>query len=98
MEKMSIHVSSLTIEYYFLKKKGYNHYFFHNDFNVSVKKSIFCYCIKILYCTFLKPAWKCTPYDIDNVENKVGVNILFICEDIKEKEKIFFTGGIKNVF
>ncbi len=40
----------------------------------------------------------CGPYDIDNVDKKVGVNILFICEDIKEKVKIFFTGGRKNVF
>ncbi len=28
MEKMTIHVSSLTIEYYVLKKNGYNHNFF----------------------------------------------------------------------
>ncbi len=71
---------------------------FISDFDVSVNKSIFCNCINILYSTFLKPAWKCGPYDINNVEKQVGVNILFICEDIKEKVKIFFTGSRKNVF
>ncbi len=98
MDKVTIHVSSLTIEYYVLKKNGYNHNFFHSSFDVSMNKSIFCNCINILYWTFLKPAWKCDPYGIDNVEKKGGVNILFICEDIKEKVKIIFTGGRKNVF
>ncbi len=70
----------------------------HGDFDVSVNKSISCNCINILYCKFLKPAWKCGPYDIDNVETNVGVNILFICEDIKEKVKIFHTRHRKNVF
>ncbi len=97
MDKMTIHVSSLTIEYYVLKKKGYNHNFFHSNFNDSMNKSIFCNCINMLYCTFFKPAWKCGPYDLDNVGKNVGVNILFICEDIKENVKIFFTGGRKNV-
>ncbi len=32
------------------------------------------------------------------VEKKVGVNILFICEDVKENVKIFLTGGRENVF
>ncbi len=32
------------------------------------------------------------------LKKKVGVNVLFICEDIKEKVKIFFTVGRKNVF
>ncbi len=85
MDKMTIHLSSLTIGYYVLQKNGYNHNFVHSDFDVNVNKSIFCNCINILYCTFLKPAWKCGPYDIDNFEKK---NILFICEDIKEKVKI----------
>ncbi len=98
MDKMNIHVSSLTIKYYGLKKNGYNHNVFHGDFDVSVNKSIFCNGINILYCTYLKPAWKCDPDNIDNVEKKDGVNILFICEDIKEKVKIFFTWGRKNVF
>ncbi len=79
---MTIHVSSLTIEYYVLKKNRYNHNFFHIDFDVSVNKAIFCSCINILNSTFLKPASKCGSYDIDNIEKKVGVNILFICEDI----------------
>ncbi len=70
----------------------------HGDFDVSVNKSMFWNCINILYCTFLKPAWKYSPYDIDNVVKKDGVNILFICEDVKEKVKIFFTWGRKNVF
>ncbi len=87
MEKMTIHVWSLTIEYYVLKKNGYNYNIFHSDFDFSVNKSIFCNCINKLYCTFSKPAWMCCPYDIDRVEKKVGVNILFICEDIKEKVK-----------
>ncbi len=54
--------------------------------------------VSIYHCTFLKQALKRGPYDIDNIERKVGVNILFICEDIKEKVKIFFTRGRKNVF
>ncbi len=54
MDKMTIYVSRLTIEYYVLKKNGYNHNFFHRDFDVSENKSIFCNCINILYCTFLK--------------------------------------------
>ncbi len=78
MHKMTIHVPSLTIEYYVLKKNGYKHNSFHIDFDVSVNKSIFCNCINILYCTFL---------DIDNIEKKVGLTILFICEDVKEKSK-----------
>ncbi len=98
MDKMSILVSRLTIEYYVLKKNRYNHNYFHSDFDVSMNKSISCNCINILYCTSIKPAWKCGTYDIDNVENKVGVNILFICKDIKEKVKIFLTGGKKMYF
>ncbi len=78
-------MSSITIEYYVLKKNGYNHNCFHWDFNVSEYKSILCNCINILYCIFLKQAYKCDPYDINSIEKKVGVNILFICEDIKEK-------------
>ncbi len=66
MDKMTINVSSLTSEYYVLKKNGYNHNFFHSDFDVSMNKSIFCNCINILYCTCLKPAWKCGPCDIDS--------------------------------
>ncbi len=89
MDKMTINVSSLTMQYYVLKKKGCNHNFVHSNFNVGLNKSIFCNCINILYCTFLNPAWKCGPYDIDNVGKNVGVNILFICEDIKEKVKNF---------
>ncbi len=85
MDKRTIHVSSITIEYYVLKKNRYNLNLFHSDFDVSMNKPIFCNCINILYCTFLKPACMCGPYDIDNVEKIVGVNILFICEDIKEK-------------
>ncbi len=56
MDKITIHVSSLTIEYYVLKKNRYNHNFFHSDFDVSMNKSISCNSITILYCTFLKPA------------------------------------------
>ncbi len=56
MDKMTIPVSSLTIEYYVLKQNIYNHNFFHWDFDVSVNKPIFCNCINILYCTFLKLA------------------------------------------
>ncbi len=40
IDKMTIHVSSLTIEYYIFKKNGYNHNCFHSDFDVSVNKSI----------------------------------------------------------
>ncbi len=56
MDKVTIHVSSLTIEYFVLKKNRYHHNFCHNDFDVSMNKSIFCNCINILYCTFLKLA------------------------------------------
>ncbi len=56
MDKVTIHVSSLTIEYYVLKKNGYNHNFCHGYFDVSMNKSIFCNCINKLYFTFLKPA------------------------------------------
>ncbi len=31
------------------------------------------------------------------LQRKIGVNILFICEDIKEKIEIFFTGGRKGI-
>ncbi len=40
----------------------------------------------------------CGSYYVDSFEIKVDVNIAFICEDIKEKVKIFFVGGRKNVF
>ncbi len=99
MDKMTIDVSSLTIEYYVWKRTDIITIFFiaiwmlawTNPFSADI---IF----NILYCTFLKPAWKCGPYDIDNIEKQVGVKILFICEDIKENVKIFFSGGRKNVF
>ncbi len=79
MDKMTIHVSSLTIECYVLKKNRYNHNICHSNFDVSVNKSTFCNCINILYCTFLKPAWKCGPYDIDNVKKKlVWISYLFV--------------------
>ncbi len=71
----TMHVSSLTIEYYVLKKNRYNHNFFQCDFDVSVNKSIFCNCINILYCTFLKLAWKYGPYDIGSIEKKM----MWIC-------------------
>ncbi len=79
MDKMIINVSSLTILYYVLN--GYNHNFCHQDLDATENKSIFCSCINILYGTFLKPVSMCDPY----YENKVDVNISFICEDIKEK-------------
>ncbi len=41
MDKMTIHLSSLTIEYYVLKKNGYNHNVVHSDFDVSMNKSIY---------------------------------------------------------
>ncbi len=58
MEKMTKNVPSLTLQHYILKKNGYQHYFFHKDFDVIKNKLIFCNGINILYCTLIKPALK----------------------------------------
>ncbi len=66
MDKMTIHVSNLNIDYYVLEKNVYNHNFVHSDFDVKVNKSIDCNCITILYCTYLKPVLICVPCYIDS--------------------------------
>ncbi len=70
MDKMTINVSSLTIHYYVLKKYGYNRNLFHRDFDVRDNKTIFCICINIVYCTFLKLVLQCGPYYVDSFEKK----------------------------
>ncbi len=52
----------------------------------------------ILSIYYTAPVSMCGSYYVDSFEIKVDVNIAFICEDIKEKVKIFFVGGRKNVF
>ncbi len=69
-DKMTKNVQSLTIQHYVLKKNGYNHHFFHRDFDVIMNKLIFVNGINILYCTLIKPVLKYGPDHIDSFETK----------------------------